>query len=121
MRRFFTVDRHIPPLLLPVVGALIAIAIARGPAPAHAQDVLTARSGEPQRTKTYVIPASEGYGVADCFRQGGQCGEIVASSWCESRGHGKPAAWGAAEDVTASVSASSKSPPRGALVITCNE
>ena len=73
------------------------------------------------RTKTYVIPASDGYGVSDCFRQGGACGEIIASSWCESRGHGKPAAWGAAEDVTASVSASSKAPPKGALVITCNE
>lgn len=117
MRRFFTVDGPLPPLFLPIIGALIAIAAARGPA--HAQEAM--KSTEPARTKTYVIPASDGYGIGDCFRQGGTCGAIVASSWCESRGHGKPAAWGSADDVTATAAAGAKAPPKGALVITCNE
>ena len=119
MRRFFTVDGPLPPLFLPIIGALIAIAAVRGPATAHAQEQV--KSPDAAQTKTYVIPASEGYGVSDCFRAGGNCGQIIASSWCESRGHGKPVAWGSAEDVTASIGIGSKAQPKGALIITCRE
>lgn len=37
---------------------------------------------------TFVIPASEGYGIADCLTGGTGCGEIVAQAWCEAHGYG---------------------------------
>ncbi len=115
-RRFFTLDGPLPPLFLPIIGAIIAIAAVRGPA--QAQDKVAV---EPRTKKTYVIASSDGYGIADCLRTGVACGEIVASSWCEGHGHGKPAAWGAASDITASIPGSKKAMDKDALIITCNE
>lgn len=115
MRRLFRLDGPLPPLFLPLLGAIIVLAAARGPV--HAQE----KTAEPPKTRTYVVPATEGYGINDCFKQGSTCGQIVASSWCESRGHGKPAAWGSADDVTATVPVGTKAPAKGALLITCNE
>ncbi len=37
---------------------------------------------------TFVIPASEGYGIADCLAGAEICGEIVAQAWCEAHGYG---------------------------------
>lgn len=37
---------------------------------------------------TFVIPASEGYGIADCLTGGETCGDIVAQAWCEAHGYG---------------------------------
>ncbi|HMB10144.1 hypothetical protein [Saliniramus sp.] len=37
---------------------------------------------------TFVIPASEGYGIADCLTGGEICGDIVAQAWCEAHGYG---------------------------------
>ena len=55
---------------------------------------------------TFLIPAADGYGVADCLTAGGsECGRIVADAYCESQGFRKSARFGraAAEDVTGSV------------------
>ena len=120
MRNPFTLDGPLPPLFIPLIGALIAIAAARG-GPAHAQENVQEKLAEAAKTKTYVIASADGYGIADCFKQGVACGEIVASSWCEGHGHGKPAAWGSADDLTASIPAGQKAPAQGALVITCHE
>ena len=57
---------------------------------------------------TFLIPAADGYGVADCLTAGGsECGRIVADAYCESQGFRKSARFGraAAEDVTGSVPA----------------
>jgi hypothetical protein len=56
---------------------------------------------------TFLIPAADGYGVADCLTAGGsECGRIVADAYCESQGFRKSARFGraAAEDLTGSVS-----------------
>lgn len=45
---------------------------------------------------TFLIPASEGYGIADCLGEGRSCGEIVAQAWCEAHGYGKVAEFGRA-------------------------
>ncbi len=37
---------------------------------------------------TFLIPASEGYGIADCLIGGDTCGAIVAQAWCEAHGYG---------------------------------
>lgn len=76
---------------------------------------------------TFLIPASDGYGIADCLVSGGECGVVVAQSWCEAHGWSKAASFGraAAEDMTGStgliVPASSEASEADArpLAITC--
>jgi hypothetical protein len=77
--------------------------------------------GEP---RTFLIPASDGYGVADCIATRAECGQIVANAWCESQGFGKAVAFGVAarEDFTGSVA--KQSPTQAGeqpLSITCDE
>ena len=57
---------------------------------------------------TFLIPAADGYGVADCLTgSNAECGRIVANAWCESQGFAKAASFGraVAEDLTGSVPA----------------
>jgi hypothetical protein len=58
----------------------------------------------PKAERTYLIPAGDGYGVADCISSKSECGQIVADAWCESQGHRAATAYGVAarEDVTGS-------------------
>lgn len=62
---------------------------------------LRASSGD---SATFLIPAADGYGIADCLIGGGDCGLVVAQSWCEAHGWGRAASFGraAAEDMTGS-------------------
>jgi hypothetical protein len=74
--------------------------------------------------RTFLIPARDGYGVADCISSKAECGTIVADAWCESQGFGKAVAFGVAarEDFTGSVM--KQSPAQTAeqpLSITCGE
>jgi len=58
----------------------------------------------PKAERTYLIPAGDGYGVADCIASKSECGQIVADAWCESQGHRSATAYGVAarEDITGS-------------------
>ena len=83
----------------------------------------TAAAANAQRT--FVIPASDGYGVADCLSSNNsECGKIVADAWCEAQGFAKAVTFGAAarEDFTGTVA---KPAPVAAaeqpLTITCGE
>jgi hypothetical protein len=49
-----------------------------------------------------------------------ECGKIVADSWCEAHGHGPAVGFGAADDVTGAISASSTA-SRAAAMVTCSE
>jgi hypothetical protein len=77
----------------------------------------------PKAERTYLIPAGDGYGVADCISSKSECGQIVADAWCESQGHRVATAYGVAkpEDFTGStprqVSAPATEQP---LTITCS-
>jgi hypothetical protein len=53
---------------------------------------------------TFLIPASDGYGVADCLMGGASgCGTIVADAWCEAQGFSRADTFGVAvEEVTGS-------------------
>lgn len=68
--------------------------------------------------ETFVIPANDGYGVADCLANGSECGRVVANAWCEAQGYGLASSFGlvAAEDVTGSTSAAAAQRP---ITITC--
>ncbi len=69
----------------------------------------------------FLIPQTDGYGVADCLAGGSECGHIVANAWCESKGYTKAASFGVAAvaDITGSTgsrTAVASAPP---LLITC--
>ncbi len=76
-----------------------------------------------EKPATFLIPASDGYGIADCLLSNHACGAVVADAWCESHGFARAQAYGAAprEDFTGSVSAVPVSLSRAAppLSITC--
>ncbi|MCO5092694.1 hypothetical protein [Bosea sp. (in: a-proteobacteria)] len=74
--------------------------------------------------RTFLIPASDGYGVADCIASRAECGRIVADAWCESQGFGKAVAFGVAarEDFTGTLARQSQTQAAGEpLSITCDE
>lgn len=47
--------------------------------------------------KTFLVPASDGYGVGECLTGGNSpCGQVVANAWCESQGFASAASYGTA-------------------------
>ncbi len=78
----------------------------------------------PSDQRTFLIPASDGYGVADCLSTKSECGKIVADAWCEAKGFAQATAFGIAsrEDFTGSLSkATPASAAEQPLVITCGQ
>ncbi len=74
--------------------------------------------------KTFLIPSSEGYGVADCLTTpGSACGQVVADSWCEAQGYASANAFGvaAAEDYTGAIDLPVSKPSDRPLRITCQD
>jgi hypothetical protein len=69
---------------------------------------------------TFLIPASDGYGVADCLTGGNDCGRIVANAWCEAHGFSRAENFGlAVEDVTGSTAAAMTNRSERPISITC--
>ena len=70
--------------------------------------------------RTFLIPASDGYGVADCLVGGSTCGTIVADAWCEAHGFSRAETFGpAAEEVTGSTEAVATKQSERPIAITC--
>jgi hypothetical protein len=62
---------------------------------------------------TFLIPAAEGYGVADCLTTAGsECGKVVADAYCEAQGFAKSESFGrvAAEDITGALESAAVRP-----------
>ncbi len=76
-----------------------------------------------RENETFVISASEGYGVSECFTKGAACGPVMADAWCQSQGHVRATAFGLASDITATVEGAAKTAARepGATLITCGD
>jgi hypothetical protein len=77
----------------------------------------------PSDQRTFLIPASDGYGVADCISSKSECGAIVANAYCEAQGFIKATTYGLAtrEDFTGALAKAT--PAAGTetpLVITCS-
>lgn len=75
--------------------------------------------------RTFLIPASDGYGVADCISSKSECGKIVADAWCEAQGFIKASSFGIAEreEFTGSLAKARVTPAtvtEQPLTITCN-
>ncbi|KAB0266713.1 hypothetical protein [Microvirga brassicacearum] len=55
---------------------------------AAASLTLIPRSSQASSTEaTFLVPAHDGYGVADCLVSGHSCGQAVADTWCEAQGY----------------------------------
>ena len=68
---------------------------------------------------TFVIPASDGYGVADCLATGGDCASGVANAWCVAQGYSRASDFHPAADVTSSTGLLHRRAPT-AVVVTCD-
>ncbi len=67
--------------------------------------------------KTFLVPSSDGYGVADCLAStGGECGQVVADAWCESQGFSRAVSFGVAakDEYTGAIEDAERAPPVGA-------
>ena len=76
--------------------------------------------------RTYLIPESDGYGIAECFTGERGCARVVADAWCEAHGNGGVIAYGRSEDTTGSITADTKSGAAqetlaGSIIISCAE
>lgn len=73
----------------------------------------------------FVLPDSDGYGIAECMKPGMACGPVIADAWCEAHGHGHASAFGLSDDVTGStkISATSaaSSTPVNTVLIHCGD
>jgi hypothetical protein len=38
---------------------------------------------------TFLVPAADGYGVAECLISNRPCGQVVADTWCEAQGYNR--------------------------------
>jgi hypothetical protein len=70
---------------------------------------------------TFLIPASNGYGVAECLDSGSECGQVVADAWCEAQGYAHASSFGRTEpdEVTGSVQTVSAIQQEASIAITC--
>lgn len=80
------------------LGALLALALVSATSALAAGDGEVPARAPAQVEKTFLIPASEGYGVGDCLTNGEtSCGQVVANAWCEAQGFAAAASFGVAE------------------------
>lgn len=81
-----------------------------------------ARADTAVHNATFLVPANDGYGVAECLISGSSCGQIVADAWCESQGYGRAVSFRITtpEDVTGAIQTVSRSQRDRPIEITCN-
>jgi hypothetical protein len=71
---------------------------------------------------TFVIPAHDGYGVAECLSSSSSCAKVIADSWCEAQGFKGAERFGFAEpeDLTGSVQTVSYARRERPFSVTCS-
>jgi hypothetical protein len=80
-------------------------------------------SGEAPLSATFVIPADDSYGVAECTTAA--CGKVVADQWCVAQGFTRSLSFGETDktEVTGSIQATrmvrSSLPENRPISITC--
>ena len=101
--------------------ALLALLLVSAASP-----LLAAGDGPAQAVeKTFLIPSSDGYGVADCLTSpGSECGQVVANAWCESQGFASAGSYGtaAADEYTGAIEQPAVTKPADRPIrITCQD
>lgn len=71
----------------------------------------------------FLLPPSDGYGLADCIGENRECGRIVANAWCESKGYAKAASFGLVSptEITGSIHGRASAGSEPPVMITCAE
>jgi hypothetical protein len=70
---------------------------------------------------TFLVPGHDGYGVGDCLASGGECGQLVANTWCEAQGFRRAVSFGptSPDEVTGSIQTVSTAKREPPMSITC--
>lgn len=71
---------------------------------------------------TFLVPAADGYGVAECLISGRACGQVVADTWCEAQGYARAVSFRQTtpDEVTGTVQkAAFAAPKEQPISITC--
>ena len=71
---------------------------------------------------TFMVPAADGYGVAECLITNQACGQVVANAWCEAHGYAKAVSYRqiAPEEVTGNIQKASLGPKEPPVSVTCS-
>jgi hypothetical protein len=77
--------------------------------------------GQAAEGNTFIIAATEGYGVEDCLAEGGECGRVVADAWCEAHGHGAAISFGLADDITNAIPVSVAGKSGAPYIVRCGD
>lgn len=72
---------------------------------------------------SFLVPAADGYGVAECLISNKACGQVVANTWCEAQGYSRAISFRQveAEEMTGSIQkASLTTAEHRPISITCS-
>ena len=101
----------LPHILIPLIGGLFVFGVLH-----------SAARAEPLSEKSYIVSASDGYGVNDCIRTGDDCAKIVADAWCEAHGLAASKSYGPADATSPSIDETRRADIRpGSFLVACGE
>jgi hypothetical protein len=71
---------------------------------------------------TFMVPAADGYGVAECLISNQACGQVVANAWCEAHGYTKAVSFRQVtpDEVTGTIQKASLGPKEPPVSVTCS-
>jgi hypothetical protein len=71
---------------------------------------------------TFMSPAADGDGVAECLIGNQACGQVVATAWCEAHGYAKAVSFRqiSPEEVTGTIQKASFGPKDPPVSVTCS-
>jgi hypothetical protein len=71
---------------------------------------------------TFMVPAADGYGVAECLITNQACGQVVANAWCEAHGYTKAVSYRqiTPDEVTSNIQKASLGPKEPPVSVTCS-
>jgi hypothetical protein len=71
---------------------------------------------------TFMVPAADGYGVAECLIGNQACGQVVANAWCEAHGYAKAVSFRqvSPEEITGTIQKASLGPKDPPVSVTCS-
>jgi hypothetical protein len=72
---------------------------------------------------TFLVPAHDGYGIAECLSSSSECAKVIADTWCESQGFKGAESFGLAEaeDLTGAVQTVAYTERERPFSITCGK
>jgi hypothetical protein len=71
---------------------------------------------------TFMVPAADGYGVAECLITNQACGQVVANAWCEAHGYTKAVSFRqvSPDEITGTIQKASFGPKDPPVSVTCS-